>query len=157
MVTMTMAFIPDVNIVISYGWVKSCPSSRRLCSKTHFSNRPVRGKSQAPLCSPYYGCSNFFWYGASVLEGFMAIASGQLRFNMELSAQHMHRWPWERDCIRTPLDAWEGLAFVSYLGCFLISRSNSEWAHKNHKIWTLNVWIALNIYFSKKLAWKGSF
>ncbi len=97
--TATMAFIPDVDVVISHGQVKSCASSHGLSSGTHSSSRPVRGKSRAPLCSPYYWCSSFFWYGAGVLEGFTATASGQLRFNLELFAEQMHRWPWERYCI----------------------------------------------------------
>jgi len=45
MARVTTAFIQDVNVVISYGWVKSCPSSHRLCPVAHGSSRLVTGKS----------------------------------------------------------------------------------------------------------------
>jgi hypothetical protein len=51
--TSTTAFIPNVDVVISYGRVKSCPSSHRLCPITQLEQAGYGKKSCRSLGSTF--------------------------------------------------------------------------------------------------------
>jgi hypothetical protein len=53
MATVTTTFIPNVDVVISYGWVKSCPSSHRLCPITQLEHVGYGKKSCSSLGSTF--------------------------------------------------------------------------------------------------------
>lgn len=121
MVTSTMTFISDVDVVISYRRVKSWLLSNQLCPGTRFKQAGY-GKKSSCVMQSILLVLQLFLQGVGVLEGFTATASEQMRFNLELSAQQMHRWPWDKDCIQIDFGRLRKNCICVLLGMLYVSR-----------------------------------
>jgi hypothetical protein len=98
MVRATMAFIRNVGVIISYKWVKSCPSSHRLCSETHYSSMPITGIIELWYVVHIIGALVFFrrvpviWRVLRPLQVVKLVCFYRLWWKGEMLDRHKRQW-----------------------------------------------------------------